>query len=170
MRFVSGTSGPIETLIGGLKSQGTAHVSPDGRWIAYDADDSGQFEIYVRPYPRTNDGRWRISTSGGRQPLWSPSGRELYYRDFAGALLAVPITTTPAFQAGAPTQIIAGGRYRGNGVTLSGRTYDVSRDNSRFLMIRAGTPTGGPLTMVVDRKSTRLNSSHTDISRMPSSA
>ena len=62
---------------------------------------------------------------------------------------AVPITTTPAFQAGAPTQIIAGGRYRGNGVTLSGRTYDVSRDNSRFLMIRAGTPTGGPLTMVV---------------------
>jgi eukaryotic-like serine/threonine-protein kinase len=54
-------------------------VSPEGRWLAYEANDSGSFEIYVRPYPDVASGRWQISAEGGRQPLWSRDGRELFY-------------------------------------------------------------------------------------------
>ena len=50
-------------------------VSPDGRWLAYEANDSGRFEIYVRPFPDVNGGHWRVSTAGGTRPLWARFGR-----------------------------------------------------------------------------------------------
>lgn len=53
-------------------------VSPDGRWLAYQSDESGQFEIYVRPFPKVAGGRWLISTAGGVQPLWARNGQELF--------------------------------------------------------------------------------------------
>ncbi len=56
-------------------------LSPDGRWLAYEANDSGRFEVYVRPFPGVNDGYWQVSTGGGTRPLWAPNG--------AGALLSV---------------------------------------------------------------------------------
>jgi hypothetical protein len=52
-------------------------ISPDGRWLAYDSNETGQFEVYVRPYPDAERGRWVVSRGGGRQPLWSRDGREL---------------------------------------------------------------------------------------------
>ena len=54
-------------------------VSPDGRWLAYQANDSGQFEIYVRPFPDVTAGRWQVSTGGGTRPLWHRNGQELFY-------------------------------------------------------------------------------------------
>jgi len=53
--------------------------SPDGRWIAYRSNESGSYEIYVRPFPTGSGGRWQISTSGGLYGIWSPNGRELFY-------------------------------------------------------------------------------------------
>src|SRR5262249_6090681 len=58
-----------------------ADISPDGRWLAYYSDESGAFEVYVRPYPRTNEGRWQISGNGGSQVRWNPAGRELFFVD-----------------------------------------------------------------------------------------
>ena len=55
-----------------------AVVSPDGEWMAYEADDSGRFEVYVRPFPNVDDGRWQVSTAGGAEPVWGPAGRELF--------------------------------------------------------------------------------------------
>src|SRR5438067_2051194 len=66
-------------------------VSPDGRWLAYESEESGARDVYVRPFPNVNDGRWQVSTAGGRQPLWAPSGRELFYLDGDGFLTAAAI-------------------------------------------------------------------------------
>ena len=62
-------------------------VSPDGRWLAYESNSSGSFEIYVRPFPNVGGGQWQVSTAGGRQPLWARSGKELFYVGADGALL-----------------------------------------------------------------------------------
>ena len=86
-------SGRVEPILDSEANEVGAEVSPDGRWIAYDSDESGQFEIYVRPYPDAYaGGRWLISSGGGRQPLWSRDGSELFYRDDGGAMFAVSVT------------------------------------------------------------------------------
>ena len=74
--------------------------SRDGKWIAYASDESGQYEVYVRPYPGPG-GQWQISTDGGAEPVWSRDGRELFYaRGFK--TMAVRVQTTPEFRAEAP--------------------------------------------------------------------
>jgi hypothetical protein len=140
----------VERILAGEATEGVPEVSPDGRWIAYDSNESGQFEVYVRPYPRIDSGRWKISMTGGRQPLWSRDGRELYYRDYDGALMAVPVTLRPTFAVSPPTKINDGSQYLGGGSQLGSRTYDLSLDGSRFLMIKAANPRGAtPPTIVV---------------------
>lgn len=61
-------------------SEMSAEVSPDGRWLAYQWNESGQDEVYVRPFPNVDAGRWQVSTGGGTRPVWSRNGRELFSR------------------------------------------------------------------------------------------
>ena len=125
-------------------------ISPDGHWLAYQSDESNQDEIYVRPFPAINDGRWRISTGGGTQPLWARNGHELFYRHGTG-VLSVPVQTTPTFRAGTPTTMFEG-RYLAPPRGLAGRSYDVASDGQRFLMIKdapAGDSNGTPAIIVV---------------------
>jgi eukaryotic-like serine/threonine-protein kinase len=124
-------------------------VSPDSRWLAYDANNSGRFEIYVRPYPDVTGGLWQVSTDGGTRPLWARNGHELFYLSPTGALMRVGVTGGAAWAASAPTTLFEG-RY-GAAAFHSGRTYDVSPDGRRFLMIKgaADAPNGTPATMVV---------------------
>jgi serine/threonine protein kinase/Tol biopolymer transport system component len=118
-------------VVNGPFNQYAAAISPDGRWLAYHSNESGRPEIYVRDLAETG-GRWQISTAGGDEPHWSPDGRELYYRN-SGFLLAVPIETRPAFQAGTPKNLFNEVvDFRSN----SGETYDVDPRGGRFLMIR----------------------------------
>lgn len=124
-------------------------MSPDGKWLAYDSNESGQFEVYVRPYPNVDEARWKISLQGGRQPLWSRDGRELFYRDFSGAVMAVPVNDVSGFTAGEVMKIIDGGAYTGGGPFGSARTYDVSPDGRRLLMIKRGDSSGDGGTIVV---------------------
>jgi serine/threonine protein kinase/Tol biopolymer transport system component len=137
----------VESLVGGKTNDLTADVSPDGRWLVYDSDESGRFEVYVRPYPNTADGRWVISTNGGRQPLWSRNGRELYYRDFSGAMLAVPVGGAGGFKPGVAAKLFDGPEFVGRGPIGSAATYDVSPDG-RFLMIKAIPPVPASLVVV----------------------
>ncbi len=142
-------AGRVERILYGPTTEGLAEVSPDGRWIAYDSDESGQFEIYVRQYPDTYLGRrWQISSGGGRQPLWSRDGRELFYRDFGGGMLAASVTLTPTFAPGPAVKLFENANYFGSGSALSGRTYDLSLDGSRFLMIKQ-LPTDEAAALVV---------------------
>jgi serine/threonine-protein kinase len=140
----------VQPVIESPGSDLTAEVSPDGRWIAYDSDDSGQFEVYVRPYPDTvASARVQISSGGGRQPLWSRDGSELFYRDFDGALIAVPVTLHPSFSARPAVELFKEPSYLGRGSAASGRTYDVSPDGSRFLMIKQNQADDVPARSIV---------------------
>jgi serine/threonine-protein kinase len=72
-------------------------VSPDGRWLAYEANDSGRFEIYVRPFPAVNSGHWLVSAGGGTRPLWARTGQELVYVSPTGALMRVGVERAPSW-------------------------------------------------------------------------
>jgi serine/threonine-protein kinase len=113
-------------------------LSPDGRWLAYQSNESGRTEIYVRPYPDLNAGRWQISTAGGARPLWNPNGRELFYYLAPGTLMSVPVELGTTFKAGTP-QVIFQGQYA---IPQAGRQYSVSPDGRRFLMIKLPAATG----------------------------
>ncbi|MBI3048677.1 MAG: hypothetical protein HYY76_10255 [Acidobacteria bacterium] len=123
-----------------------ADVSPDGRWIAYQYLESDPSHIVVRPFPNVQTGRWQVSTTGGRHPVWSRSGRELFYIDLEGRLTSVAIETTARFRAATPQTILERSYFEPIGV----RAYDVSRDGRRFLMIKeADSSTSGPQVIVV---------------------
>jgi hypothetical protein len=141
----------VETLVRTPFVEQNAEFSPDGRWLAYQSNESGQDEIYVRPFPDVNAGRWQVSTGGGRQPRWSGNGGELFFFGPAGALMSVPVEATTGasstFRTGSPVILLEGRYYIGT----SGRAYDVSPDGERFLMIRQGGSDGaaGAPTIVV---------------------
>ena len=116
-----------------------AELSPDGKWLAYHSNISGEFQVYVRPFPNVEDGRWQISTEGGTRAAWSRRGRELFYLDHQGLLTSVAIAaaTATTFAAGPPVRILTKKYYAGASLLgLDLRGYDVSPDGRRFLMIK----------------------------------
>jgi eukaryotic-like serine/threonine-protein kinase len=112
-------------------NESVPQFSPDGRWMAYDSDESGRFEIYEQPYPGSG-GKWQISTEGGTEPIWNPNGRELFYRS-GDKVMAVEITTQPSFAAGKPRMLFER-QYTPTPATLP--NYNVSPDGQRFLMLK----------------------------------
>jgi eukaryotic-like serine/threonine-protein kinase len=112
-------------------------VSPDGRWLAYESNESGRFEISVRPFPDVNRGHWQVSTGGGTRPLWAPSGQELVYVSPTGALMRVGVERAPTWAATPPAQLVKEGYVTMLG-SLSGRSYDIAPDGQRFLVIKEG--------------------------------
>jgi serine/threonine-protein kinase len=131
----AGGEPPAETLIQTSFQEGNAEISPDGKWVAYQSNDAGMLHVIVRPFPKTDGGRWQISPDGGSRPVWARNGRELFYIDTSGRLMAVPVRLAPSFEAGNPTKIVEGTFFN----NISGRTYDVSSDGQRFLMIKEPT-------------------------------
>jgi serine/threonine-protein kinase len=132
-------------------------ISPGGRWLAYEANDSGRLEIYVRPYPDVNSGHWQVSTTGGTRPLWARNGQELFYVSLTGAIMRVGVERGASWVATTPTMLVKEGYATLGGNT--GRTYDVSSDGQRFLMIRnAGADQTGaaPKVIVVQHWFTEL--------------
>jgi eukaryotic-like serine/threonine-protein kinase len=133
-----GGNGVAEPLLHSAFSENNGEVSPDGRWLAYQSDESGRDEIYVRPFPNVNDGQWQVSTAGGTRPLWARSGRELFFLDSANLLHAVSVTTSPAFSALSPVKVLSAAYFVAQ--PIAGRSYDVSPDGKRFLMIKDARP------------------------------
>jgi len=115
-------------------------ISPDGHWLAYESFDSGRPEIYVRPFPDVNSGRWQVSTGGGTRPLWARNGQELFYVHPAGGLMRVAIERAASWKASPPTKLLEG-PYAWAIPPFSLRTYDISPDDSKFLLLK---PVGGP--------------------------
>jgi len=115
-----------------------AQVSPDGRWLAYASDESTgealKTEVYVRPFPEVDRGKWQASTNGGGCPRWSPDGRELYYLSRDNAVMAVAVQSNPAFSLGTPQKLFQSSYV---GVSAGeGTPWDISADGKRFLMIK----------------------------------
>ena len=118
-----------------------AALSPDGRWMAYESNETGQTQIFVRPFPNVNDAVFRISQDGGRSPVWSPAGGELFFVN-GTTMYSVGVQLAPAFRYESPKalfdapdtlfdarQTLIGGAYR---------MYDVSKDGQRFLVVKVG--------------------------------
>ena len=124
-------------------------VSPNGQWLAYESNEnSSRFEIFVRPFPEVNRGRQQVSTAGGTRPLWARSGRELIYVSPSGALMAVDVARGPTRAATTPPELVVKEGYMvapGN----PARTYDISPDGQRFLMIKGRSATVAPAGLIV---------------------
>jgi Tol biopolymer transport system component len=125
----------VTPLIQTSFAEQNAAVSPDGRWLLYEANDSGQFEVYVRPYPDINSGKWQVSSGGGTRPLWARSGQELFYASLTGALMRVGVERGPTWAATPPSMVVREGYFTVPGGN-PGRTYDISPDARRFLVIK----------------------------------
>ena len=117
------------------RDEGNAEISPDGRWLAYDSNDSGPAQIFVRPFPDSTEGRTQVSTKGGSRPVWARSGRELFYLGPDDTLMSVSVAPGAAWSAGTPTRVVQRPYFAGPATTAP-RPYDVSPDNQRFLMLK----------------------------------
>ncbi len=150
-RLALGPGHRIEPLLHTPFSEQNGEVSPDGRWLAYQSNDSGRAEIWVRPFVDVNGGRWQVSAAGGFQPLWSRDSQEMFYRDLTGAVMRVAVGHGPAWAAGTPTKLFGAGQYFFGYGEAFGRTYDISRDGRRFLMIKDAPPdpSSAPTILVV---------------------
>jgi serine/threonine-protein kinase len=123
-----------------------ADISPDGRWIAYQSDESGRSEIYVRPFPAVDSGLWQLSTTGGTHPLWAKNGRELFYLTSAG-LMSIPIQSAASFAFG-NARVIVKNATDTYWVSSVGRSYDVAPNGERFLMLREESQTAAAIHVV----------------------
>ncbi len=113
-------------------------LSPDGRWLAYSSTESGNPEIYVRPFPETGSAKWQVSTAGGSQPQWAGSGRELFYINGKNEMVSAAIRPGTAFSVGEQRVLFStGGFTQGGGI----HSYAVSPDDRRFVMLREGEAT-----------------------------
>jgi hypothetical protein len=124
--------------------EGGPQFSPDGRLIAYASDESGQMQVYVRPFPGL-DRRWQVSTQGGTQPLWNKNGNEIFYRN-GNKMMAVNISSSGDLTLSQPRQLFEQ-RYAFQNISVA--NYDVSSDGQRFVMVKdeAGS---GPLNVVLN--------------------
>jgi eukaryotic-like serine/threonine-protein kinase len=128
-------------------------VSPDGHYIVYQSNESGREEIYVKPFPRVDEGRWQVSTDGGTKPVWARNGRELFYVDLANTMMVVPVQTNQrTFSAGNPIKLFT--VQYATALTAS-RDYDVAADGHRFLMLKEDAERDRnqtPASMIVVRR------------------
>ena len=128
-------------------------LSPDNYWMAYTSDESGQREVYVRPFP-TGDGQWRISIAGGEQPRWRGDGNELFFVGADDKMMAVAVKAVPGakptFEAGAPVPLFE--THLAQSYNGSLPEYDVTADGKRFLIDTTGDrpTTGQQLNVVVN--------------------
>jgi Tol biopolymer transport system component len=124
-------------------------ISPDGRFVAYQSDESGKGQIYVRSFPNVNQGRWQVSSDGGGSPLWSPDGRELFYRN-GDATMAVRVETEPAFQHANPEVLFRGTYLMSSSIrTITMTPWDIHPNGKKFLMIK---PPAAPATETTTQK------------------
>lgn len=127
--------------------EGDGQLSPDGHWLAYYSDESGNFEVYVQSFPNPG-GKKQISASGGVGPQWRQDGKEMFYYGLNGKLIAVEVNTGQSFEAGSSHELF--GFSNGSGSTTEA-PYTVSPDGQRFLInARADKSGPAPLTAVIN--------------------
>ena len=101
--------------------------------------------MWVRPFPISGETKWKVSTGGGFEPLWSHNGREIFYRNGNSEMVVATIQTSPTFAVVSERALFSASEYR---LENNHRAYDVTADDQRFLMIRLGTEYAGDLILV----------------------
>jgi Tol biopolymer transport system component len=130
---LGGSGGTPQDLIKTSFNEHNADISPDGKWIAYQSDESGRFEVYVRPFPRVADGRWPVSVNGGTRPLWGRDGRELFYLDQSRRMTVVSVVSAPTLSFGQPQTLFETAQL---GLEGQQRNFELGPDGKRFLMVK----------------------------------
>ena len=126
-----------------------AVFSPDGRYVAYQSRETGQPEIYIRPYPGPG-GQQTASVGGGQQPVWAANG-ELFYRDLTGErMMAVSVTTEPSLSVGTPGELFQGPYFNLAPGGSPRAQYDVTADGQRFLMLETDTMSRPEINVVLN--------------------
>jgi len=130
---LTGNPTPRPLLQAGF-TQNLAEVSPDGRWVAYQSNESGNYEIYIRSFPDIN-GKWQVSQGGGAYARWRSDGKELYYYTPGEHLMAVQISTGQELSIGTPVSMFDTHLLNGFNVTAGFRQqYDVSPDGQHVVV------------------------------------
>ena len=142
-RRMTGDTTP-KALIVSPKPVNSISLSPDGRYLAYNSNESGPWEAYVRPFPAVERGRWTVSTNGGFEPHWSHSGHEILFYGNTGMLESVEVLPGPTFTTGRRREVFNGSAFAG-GVN----SWAVTPDDQRFLVIRPGADQGQSRDLVV---------------------
>ncbi len=142
----AGVSGaPIPLVVTEFEETSPA-VSPNGRWLAYVSNRSGQYEVYVRPFPNPGNMRWPVSVDGGVEPVWAHSGRELFYKS-GGNLMSASVVPDTTFVIGERRVLFSiqgyGAPYRQH------QLYAVAPDDQRFVMYREGGGEGEDDTYLI---------------------
>ena len=142
-RRLTGDTTPVPIATTEFRERGAA-LSRDGHWLAYVSDETGQFEVFVRPFPEVATGKWRVSMAGGSSPRWSRD--ELFFRDGAGDMQAVRFTTMPTFAIVGRERLFNASNYFESPWTQS---YDVTPDGKRFIMLRVSDSAAGGVSPVL---------------------
>jgi Tol biopolymer transport system component len=137
-----------------LESHG--QISPDGKWLAYNSNETGRIEIYVQPFP-SGAGKWQVSTNGGQFPRWRRDGRELFYMAQAsgGKMIAVDVRSSGStFEAGTPRELFDSPyiNFPHSGASIGAgpyHTFAVSADGQRFLIPHPPSSDTANLTMPI---------------------
>jgi Tol biopolymer transport system component/tRNA A-37 threonylcarbamoyl transferase component Bud32 len=133
------------TLVESRFDHYSATLSPDGHWLAYVSDESGNAEVYVRPFPTVDSARIAVSVGGGVEPAWGRSGTELFFRAQRGEMYTVPVTTGRAFTHGTPKLLFS---VPGLQPDPYHRSYDVRPDGTAFLMVASGGDEAAELSVI----------------------
>jgi serine/threonine-protein kinase len=141
---LDGDASPV-TFLNGPASEGYPSISPDGKLLAYESDESGSDQVFLTQFP-SGEGKWQVSVSSASQPRWSGTGEELFYYDFSfGRMMAVSVKTDPAVQLGTPVKLFD---TRAAGLSpIAG--FDVAPDGQRFLMIQVTDPDAGEAAIAI---------------------
>ena len=118
----------ITPLLQEKYNESRACVSPNGRWLAYTSDESGDDEVYLRPFQGSGP-KILVSKGGGTDALWAPDGKSLYYR-VKNKMMRVPVTYQPEFSIDVPEELFEDNFYSGQS-----HNFDISPDGKRFVMI-----------------------------------
>jgi Tol biopolymer transport system component len=123
------------TIIPAAFDEAAPALSPDGHWLAYQSDQSGQTQVYVRSYPEPG-ARVTISLQGGREPVWAHNGRELFYRS-GDSLMVASVRLSPTLAVAGRRPLFTGSFLRGSSFLMGGqfREYDVAPDDQHFVMV-----------------------------------
>jgi Tol biopolymer transport system component len=125
--------GEIKPFLTSSFTEWESSFSPDGRWLAYDSNETGDYEIYVRPFPGPG-GKWQISTGGGRYPKWSRTSKELFYRTPDSKIMVTPyVVSGESFNSGKP-QLWSQGQFTER---LGSVNFDLHPDGKRFAVLKA---------------------------------
>jgi Tol biopolymer transport system component len=136
--LVSTSGGNMTRFLTTKTSETNGQISPDGKWVAYASNESGDWEIYVTTYP-TAAGKWQVSRGGGTEPRWRGDGKEIFYIGAGSTLTAVPVSGEGTFAAGNLMPLFRS-QLRAQVSSTDQFSYDVTKDGQRFLVNRYAKP------------------------------